>query len=135
MSGFRCVCGYSWKDKEDDPNGGWIIRDQDKERFYVGVAKDVARFIDAIIEGHREEWVAQRFSRTYPMDLSNEQIINDLFLLHQNMLFINQCANCGRIWIQEAPSDPHYRAFSPDGEWRGTLEVPGFKEPTDSVQD
>jgi|SRR6266508_477093 hypothetical protein len=124
MSKLGCLCGAVIYDQTDNlPYKGKILRDQHTEQFYDEMLVRVNAFVAAIREGRREEWLASQMSALNPIRLSDDEIIHDLifaFFLRYS-LDIYQCETCGRIWIQEHPTSNHFRSFTPDATWEGTL--------------
>lgn len=127
MSQLKCLCGQVYRDpvvlEGGKPSEGWLLRDQDAEQYYQDLSNDIAEFIDAILAGKRNEWLAKRFHNGYPTNLSNAQVIQDLRHAHSVDLSVIQCSNCGRLWVQEQPFANKWRSFRPDGEWKDTLAV------------
>lgn len=119
MSKLGCECGSVIYDQTDFiPYKGSIIRDQDDERVYDGIAADVAAFIEAVAQGRRDEWIGGYFRRGYP-PVDDESVVADIIARHvlKRRLTVYQCTGCGRIKIQEGSRSNMFSSFSPD-EWQ-----------------
>ena len=117
MSKMACLCGGTISNTLCPcPTEGWILRDQDQERYYDGTSKDIAAFFAAIQAGRRNNWIAEYFSREYPGDVSDEGIVYDIIAHHKRQLVLSvaECEHCGRLWVQRAPGVNEYRGYSPD---------------------
>jgi hypothetical protein len=121
-----------------NPNSGRIVRDQDAGRYNYEVGQDVSGFIQARLEGHRREWIAERYSITLDsepnklvdilLDITDAQVVEDIMLYHRHYLALVQCPYCGRLWVQEEPGVNKYLSFKPEGEWKRVLMVHEIEE-------
>ena len=117
MSKMACLCGGTISNTLCPcPTEGWILRDQDQERYYEGTSKDIAAFFAAIQADRRNDWIAEYFSRQYPNEVSDEEIVYDIIAHHkrQMVLSVAECEQCGRLWVQRGPGVNEYRSYSPD---------------------
>ena len=104
MSKLACKCGYTIVDQADHlPYKAKFIKDQDwldhKSFAYV-----IARFIKAILNGDREQWIQNYFLEGYPHDISDSEVIHDIASTFDATYEHNiyQCEKCGRIAIQKS---------------------------------
>jgi hypothetical protein len=117
MSKLGCICGHVIRDQTDDiPYKARFIRDQDYEGFFA-YAGDIAAFIAAIQADQRSQWIKQYFSDSYPTDIPNASILNDI-LVNYKVEFegdLYQCENCGRVKIQVQDKNL-FASFAPEDE-------------------
>lgn len=119
MSRLGCECGGVIYDQTDFiPYKGDIIRDQDKERVYDTIAMDINAFIEAILQGKREEWIGSYFLIGYPQ-VDNLSVVSDIIARHviRRELTILQCMQCGSIKIQNSSRSNMFSSFTVR-EWR-----------------
>lgn len=117
MSKMACHCGGMISDTLCPcPTEGWILRDQDQERYYDVVCRDIAAFFDAVNTGRRDEWIAEFFSPQYPTDVNNEGIVHDIICCEKRKIFLSvaECVQCGRLLVQREPGVNSYGSFAPD---------------------
>lgn len=117
MSKMACVCGGVISNSLCPcPTEGWLLRDQDQEDFYDGTSRDIAAFFAAVQSGCRDAWIAEYFSSQTLTSQSDEVIIYDIIAHHkrQVVLFVAECGECGRLWVQRGPEINEYRSYSPD---------------------
>lgn len=116
MAKLGCICGLSIVDQSDNlPYKGEIIRDQERFTFYDGLKHALSSFIEALLQGKREEWLREHMPEEYPhIGDSNEEAIETIFLYHlpPRTLEIYQCLNCGTLWIQTDPYANTFRSFA-----------------------
>jgi hypothetical protein len=132
MTQYKCICGHWWSDvavpSDGYPNEGWVLRDQDCQPYFDKVSERIVSFIQAERTGRRTEWLVRYFrisdgdADAYTEDADVVQVI---LLKERKDLFIYQCENCGRLWLQETPSGQNFRSFAPDGEWKDSLTALG----------
>jgi hypothetical protein len=115
MSWMLCHCGNIISDVDYSvQTEGHLIG------FHTWVANDekstaqTADFLDAVRNQKREEWIERKFGSQYPQELSDAQIISDIWMRNECSLSVAECSQCGRLWIQTAPETNEYRSFSPD---------------------
>ena len=93
MSTFGCSCGSPISlVVSPNPNEGRIIRDQDIDEYYEQVSQDVAGFVQAVVQGQRREWIAQRYKLDLEnvqnrhvnilLTLSDAEVVHDILLRH-----------------------------------------------------
>ncbi len=102
MSKLGCVCGHVIRDNTTNiPYKAIFLRDQDW-KSYTNYRDDIDSFLEALRNGSREKWISDYFSKSYPTDLSDSSIIDDIISNHQTEYEgdLYQCENCGRIKIQ-----------------------------------
>ncbi len=102
MSKLGCVCGHVIRDNTMNiPYKAIFLRDQDWNS-YTDYRGDIDSFLEALKNGNREKWISDYFSKSYPTDLSDSSIIDDIISKHKTEYEgeLYQCENCGRIKIQ-----------------------------------
>lgn len=102
MSKLGCECGHVIRDNTMNiPYKAIFLRDQDWNS-YTDYRGDIDSFLEALKNGSREKWISDYFSKSYPTDLSDSSIIDDIISKHQTEYEgeLYQCENCGRIKIQ-----------------------------------
>jgi hypothetical protein len=117
MSKLSCRCGATIRDHViPSPTEAWLLRDLDQDAFRDGVARDVAAFFTAAREGRRDVWIEAYFSPEYPLDVGDESVVSDILGVHErrSRLSVAECAQCGRLWVQEEAGLNAYRSWSPD---------------------
>jgi hypothetical protein len=117
MSKMACLCGGVISNTlYPCPTEGWILRDQDQERFYDAASRDIAAFFSASHAGRRDAWIAEYFSPRFPKDVGDEGIVNDIIAHHKRELVLSvaECEKCGRLWVQRGPGVNQYRSYAPD---------------------
>jgi hypothetical protein len=116
MSKFRCKCGHVIVNITDDlPYFAVLLRDQDKDRFYDTVARELARFAAAVKADQRETWIAEHFLAGYPRDLSDEDVISDFLWGPADLMSgVYECERCGRLWVQRQPGAEERIAYTPE---------------------
>lgn len=118
MGRLRCKCDHVIVDTTDNlPYAADIIPDQSFYASYDRIEEVIDSLIESTKEGKRKEWIESQFGTQYPKDLSNTQMIDDIFTsrladLKQAMY---QCEKCNRIWIQKGQSN-QYVSFMPEDE-------------------
>lgn len=132
ISKLGCECGDTISDTTDFiPYKGAIVRDQDSERVYDGIAEDINAFINALLQGKREEWAQSYFLPGYPYaKVDNIGIVADIISRHllEHEFTIYQCMNCGSVKIQSGLNSNLFKSFFAK-EWlkgsRSILEAEG----------
>jgi len=132
MSKLGCECGGIISDTTGNiPHKGSIIRDQDEEALYDSVAKDISAFINALLQGKREDWIRSYFLSGYPAaSIENEEVISDIISHHllPRRLDIYQCMECGSIKIPKALESNKFSSFAAH-EWeKGSPSILQAKE-------
>jgi hypothetical protein len=62
MSTMACRCGRVIRDTVYPcPTEGWLLREQDQERFQEAVGRDIAAFFAAVYSGCRDAWIREFF--------------------------------------------------------------------------
>jgi len=120
MSKLGCVCGHVIRDNTMNiPYKAMFLRDQDWDS-YTNYRVDIDSFLEAIKNGSREKWISDYFSKSYPTDLSNSTIIDDIISNHQTEYEgeLYQCEKCGRIKIQVQDKNLFASFFPEDGNFR-----------------
>ena len=125
MSKLGCKCGHVIVDQTDClPYKGEIIPDKTFYDFFDKISDGIESLVEATKNGKRKEWIEQNFAAPpYPMDLTDAQMIGDIFSNFYNDLIkrIYQCENCGRIWIQVQNTN-NYVPFLPEtADWKDIL--------------
>lgn len=114
MSKMSCRCGHVISDTLIPcPTEGWLLRDQDQDLYYDGASADFFRALGA---GRRAEWLAEFFGPQYPVNGSDESVLNDILCCRKRSLFLSvaECERCGRLWVQREPGINSYLSFAPD---------------------
>lgn len=128
MSKLLCLCGGTISDSVfPGPAEGWLLREQDQERYHDGISRDFVAFFAAIQSGRRNAWIAEFFSWQYPIDESDEAVVYDIVSHHKELvdMSVAECETCGRLWIQRDPGVNEYRSYSPDKQgYIGILQSP-----------
>lgn len=124
MSKLECICGHTIVDQSDGLHyKGHVIPDVVQEPLFEKLYGIIDSLIDAIKNDQREKWVKDNFQGSYPLDLQNSSMVQDLFTRHyiDQTRDIYQCENCGRILIQVGTSHD-YATFKPElGNWKNIL--------------
>ena len=128
MSKLECQCGNIISDDiYPSPSEGMIIREQDENFVFEGIAKSVAEFINAVAIGKREEWIEGFFKKGYPKDLDDRSVVSDIISSYvvQRGISVTECDRCGKLFIQEQPGSNYYNPYSPDlGKGDAILKTP-----------
>jgi len=114
-----CLCGYIIRDQGGTlPYKGWIVKDQDDLWRSSYASEELARCVEAIQNGSRDQWIGRHFRDIYPRDLGNSDVIFDFLggLDCNCRVMILECENCGRIWIQKSPFGDEWVSFKPDSK-------------------
>ncbi len=116
MSKLGCECGATISDTTDKiPYKGFIIRDQDREALYDRMADDLDAFMDAVLQGKREEWIRGYFLPGYPVEgVKNEEVFADILYRYviAPSLDIYQCMGCGGMLVQTDPEADTFAYFA-----------------------
>lgn len=134
MSTLTCLCGHILKDDTWPPpyDSGMILGDEDEALIRLEIAKELVEFISSIQQGKRDEWLQKHFA-TADNDFSyyqnDEEIIDDFLMvaLRPYQRVIDQCDQCGRLWVQQQPGQNIYRSFTLEDEWHHVLRDVGPK--------
>lgn len=117
MSKIQCKCGHLISNVVHPcPTEAHLIGTVAYEKFERKFVSDVGRFLDAIRNGRRSEWLSERFGDTCPRDLTDSEVISDLLTANQqeHALSVAECEQCGRLWVQSGVGNNQYRSFAPD---------------------
>lgn len=117
MSKLACVCGHIIQDQTDFiPYKARFVRDQDDESHHAYI-DDIAAFIAAIKANERDQWIRSYFSSSYPTDISNSDIVNDIIVKYEGEFegTLYQCENCSRVKIQVQDKNL-FTSFMPEDE-------------------
>ena len=117
MSKLGCVCGHVIRDNTMNiPYKAIFLRDQDWNS-YTDYRGDIDSFLEALKNGNREKWISDYFSKSYPTDLSDSSIIDDIISKHKTEYEgeLYQCENCGRIKIQVQDKN-QFASFIPEDD-------------------
>jgi hypothetical protein len=100
---FKCKCGHLIEDGEDRAYKAKLMPDLEFEAYSDQVDSQLNEFIDAMMNGKREEWMVNHFMEGYPKDLTNAQMLGDvlnwIYVGHNKEIF--QCEKCSRLWIEK----------------------------------
>ena len=63
----------------------------------------ITDFLRAMAGGRKAEWVRDYFGESYPADLSDADVIDDIYtkVSHDKGRFVYQCPECGRLYVQK----------------------------------
>jgi len=118
MGKFSCKCGNVIADQSTNlPYKADLLPDT----LYFEASNQITDLVHSLVkytkEGKRKEWIEQYFFKGYPEDLTDEQLINDIFSrkISESTKQIYQCVNCGRIWIQIEDTN-RFTSFMPEDE-------------------
>lgn len=102
MGKFLCKCGHVIVDQTDNlPYKGYFIKDTHVEELYE-VFDHIKDLIEALKVNKREEWVVRNFgNELYALELSDADLIHDLWLRKVKVSTIYNCEHCGRILFQQ----------------------------------
>lgn len=125
MAKLGCICGHTIRDQSDNlPYKADLIPD----RKYLGLLDKLDEIISSLIEanqtGEKAAWIKSHFeSPFYPRDLTDDQMVNDLFTSHyiDARKTAYQCEQCGRLWIQKGQSETFVPFKPEDDEWKDIL--------------
>ena len=128
MSKLGCKCGHTIVDQEDSlSHKAQLIPDKCFDEFFDRIELAIKELIEATKNGKREDWIKKNFSvPPYPMDLREEQMIDDIF---GNYYFdlskdVLQCEKCGRIYVEK--ENNRFISFLPeDDNWKDILSKKG----------
>ncbi|AFY41127.1 hypothetical protein [Nostoc sp. PCC 7107] len=122
MSKMGCTCGHSIIDRTDKiPYKGHLIKDQDKDVIFEGIASDVSLYIESLLTENQEEWL-KRFPWLQGKDHRAVVwgIITQYYLKY--IPHIYECENCGRLLIQENAKSQKFLCYLPSNpEIKGVL--------------
>lgn len=116
MGKSLCECGYVIYDQTDFiPYKARLVPDQLSEKLFDGGAAAIAKLIEAIKAGKRQEWIEQTFPGGWAQNWSDAQLIEEVmsspFWRYHRDVF--QCEQCGRLWVQIGRAN-HYASFVPE---------------------
>ena len=102
MGKFLCRCGHIIVDQTDDlPYKGYFIKDTNVEELYE-VLDHINDLIHAVKANKREEWIIQHFGHPNSApELSDGDLIHDLWLRKLNVSTVYNCENSGRILFEQ----------------------------------
>jgi hypothetical protein len=125
MSKLGCRCGHVIVDQTDYlPYKGDIVPDQTFFEFLDKIDQAINDLLIATKDNKRAEWIKKHFLEMYPQDLSNIQMLGDIFSKYYFPLIkhIYQCEKCGRLWVQKDKTE-QFIPFKPEDEkWESVLE-------------
>ena len=122
---FLCECGHVIRDQTDYlPYKGWVMRDKLDEAFYDAATQSIADFLNACVQGTRDEWLTEQFGSEYPRE-SDEAVIYDLMSTAEirYSLHIYQCEACGRLWLTDRHNPSRMLSFVPEDGRRDVLDA------------
>jgi hypothetical protein len=117
MGKMNCECGGVLSDSiYPSPTNGAILREQEEQEFYSRVARDITGFLRSVDAGDRTSWIRNFFNPGYPSDLRDEDVVEDILIMHTNDFFLSiwECAVCGRLYAQTKKGESRYLGFVPD---------------------
>ena len=107
MSKLTCTCGHVISDVVC-PNEvtGDVLSDKSAEAFHAAISSVVEDYLEHLQSGRVDQWRDRHFNEDYPTDLSGGEMIDDVLTsqLMSLTLAMLECDECGRLWIQTAPS-------------------------------
>ena len=111
MSSFTCQCGAVTRATgETDPQSGITFSLHDALLLESAIAEEMVDFAQATVSGGRDAWIANKMGNSYPVDLSDAEVLADLVARCLNGAFTwstFECPSCGRI----------ARALGSEGRW------------------
>ncbi len=126
MSKLACHCGAVVSDIAYPlSTEGEIRTQQDQERFEGRIESAIAEFLESVVAGTREQWIAAHFESGYPLDLPNSSVISDIRTRFELrfMIRVSECAECGRLYIERGPRQNEWVCFEPQShQCEGTLK-------------
>jgi hypothetical protein len=108
-----------------------LLSDEDENRFWGGVSRELADLVAAARTGQRKEWIARHFLAGYPRDVPDEGLISD-FLIGYAIRFMRsmyQCTQCGRLLLEERTDANRFRFFVPE-----SVDSTPYRQHTDQMQ-
>jgi hypothetical protein len=99
------------------------------DQFFYDAFDRIEEVIDSLIEAskkdQRKHWIESQFSSQYPKDLTDTQMIGDIFSSRFSDINrdIYQCENCGRILIQRGNSNLFVFFKPEDDDWKNILSA------------
>jgi hypothetical protein len=134
VSKFKCQCGHIIATAHY-PNSveGWLYGIEAEEEFDSQVADSITAYFAAKKKEERARWIETFFSKDYPEDCSDSEIVTDIIRQKTTPYLrdVLECAACGRLHVQIVPGENRYRSYrSEEGDASGILKIK--KEPNRS---
>ena len=116
MGKLKCKCGYLIVDQADNLEyKGYVLPDTYVDDVSESLTNNMDSLHEANKNGHRLEWIKEKFEPGYPTDLKDSAMIHDLLNVIDRAQDIFECENCGRIAIQVGQTE-EFKFFTPDSE-------------------
>jgi hypothetical protein len=119
MSRFQCQCGHVISTIAY-PNSieGRIYGIEAEEEFESQVGDAVAAYFAAKKKEERTQWLVAFFSKEYPQDISDSEVIVDIARKTARPYFrdLLECPSCGRLPVEEFPGENRYRSYRSESD-------------------
>jgi hypothetical protein len=112
MSKLGCRCRNVIRDHTDYlPYKGQVLKDQDREAFFEGVAGAMSEYVAGIRSGDLTEWSRKwSFLRGRPDDDVAWEVID--WFWRKFSVDIYECEQCGRLWVQQGTKSETFIPFT-----------------------
>jgi hypothetical protein len=103
-----------------------LIREHDYGALWEDMLAALDGFLEAALQGRRDQWLRKHFGALYPCDTENKEVLGDLVVANLRTLgrAIYQCGRCGRLWVEAGTDPTTFCPFRPEGDWPATLPNP-----------
>jgi hypothetical protein len=121
VGNFGCYCGFRLESPSSGfDNQGEYIDTADYIDWREGLAKALADFLRASLEGNREAWLREcgYLPPDYPVDEPDEEIFDTLLelSLRPKCLGVYRCPQCSRIYLQMGHGANEWGGYRLEGE-------------------
>jgi hypothetical protein len=114
VSKFGCTCGHVILDQADNlPYKGQVLKDQDHEAFFAGIADALTEYLAGVRSGDLAEW-----HRKWPFlrEKTDNHVAWALlgWFWRNFKVDVYECEQCGRLWVQEGTESQRFIPFLPE---------------------
>ena len=124
MSSFRCKCGETSRDQTDNlPYKARFITDKNSA-WLSNASNTLEKYLQARIQGHKDEFILNHFGPTYPTTTDESTIIFEIISgsIYGLEGILYECDTCGRLYVQH-PETTSLLSYSPEHSTRGIFRA------------
>jgi hypothetical protein len=118
MGKFACRCGYVIHDSSYPcVSSGSLLWEPELETASGEINNTVTDFLRAAAGGRKAEWVRSYFGESYPADLSDADVIDDIYskISHDKGRPVYQCMKCKRLYVRKQGAANEWDCFEKAG--------------------
>ncbi len=119
MSKLGCTCGnVIWDGLVPNEVEGEILSNKGYHRYFDSMSEIIDDFLTHFQAGRLPDWRKKHLDPIYAENVTPGEMLADILQSAYTDLTLAmlECDQCGRLWVQKAVGENHYRPYAFDGE-------------------